>query len=136
MDTLAMLLCGLLFTSLAHAVTFDVSFDATTRKDAATGRITVFLVKEGSTIKENTEPAGEYFFGDPQPIYGIDVKDLAPNEPARIDDSATSFPVQLSALPAGKYRAQAVLGHVSRKRRFPRRAGQSLLGGREVRRGF
>jgi hypothetical protein len=102
-------ICLLLLNSLARAVTFDVSFDATTRSEPASGRVTVFLVKEDSAIGKNVEPAGEYFFGDPQPIYGVDVKDLAPGTAAHVDDSATSFPVKLSALPPGKYRGQAVL---------------------------
>jgi hypothetical protein len=65
------------------------------------------LVREGSGISQ--PPSSGPFWEDPQPLYGIDVKGLAPGAAATIDDAATSFPFKLSALPPGRYRVQAVL---------------------------
>lgn len=86
---------------------FEVSFDSSVRPDTATGRLVVYLhdQKQGS----RGSPASGFVEEDPQPMFGIDVNDLKPGESAVVDDSATSFPVVLSKLPPGKYRAQAVL---------------------------
>jgi S-formylglutathione hydrolase FrmB len=85
---------------------FKVSFDAATRAEPATGRLVVYLVDERSGIRG--EPAGEHW-DNPQPMYGVDVKGVAPGAAATVDDAATSFPAVLSRLPQGKYRVQAVL---------------------------
>lgn len=89
--------------------TFEVTFDASVRADPATGRLVVYLVREGSRVAPGTSPADGPFWDDPQPMYGIDVANLAPGQAAVIGDDATSFPVSLSRLPQGAYRAQAVL---------------------------
>src|SRR5438128_2531679 len=86
---------------------FTVSFDASLRDQPATGRLVVYLVRDPSGITQ--PPAAGPFWEDPQPLYGIDVRALAPGAAAIIDDHATSFPMPLGQLPAGKYRAQAVL---------------------------
>jgi len=66
----------------------------------------VLLVREGSRIGARRDPADGPFFEDPQPLFGVDAH-LAPGETATIDDGATSFPVKLSELPSGRWRAQA-----------------------------
>jgi pimeloyl-ACP methyl ester carboxylesterase len=96
-------------SALAAGPTFSVSFDKSVRDTPATGRLVVYLLREGAQVGHESEPADGPFFEDPQPLYGIDVKDLAPGAPAVVDDAATSFPVKLSELPPGTYRAQAVL---------------------------
>lgn len=97
------------FAACASAAVINVHFNKAVRSSPATGRLTVFLIRGDSKIPANTEPAGQFFFTDPQPIYGIDVKNLKQGQVVAINDSATAFPVKLSELPAGQYRAQAVL---------------------------
>lgn len=100
-----------MFALLAAVVvaqpSFSVTFDKAVRIDAATGRLVVYLVREGATAAG--DPADGPFLGDPQPMFGISVTGLAPGTPAVITDAATSFPSPLGTLPAGAYRAQAVL---------------------------
>lgn len=91
---------------VATPLQFRVQMDKTVRAEPATGRLVVGLVREGSKIGERREPADGPFFEDPQPIFGIDAT-LEAGATAVLDDSATSFPVKLSLLPPGKYRAQA-----------------------------
>ncbi len=88
---------------------FEVSFDASLRDQPATGRLVVYLISDTSAENKNNEPAEGPFFDDPQPMFGVDVRDLAPGATAVVDNKATFFPVNLSALPAGAYRVQAVL---------------------------
>ncbi|HLO40032.1 MAG TPA: alpha/beta hydrolase-fold protein [Phycisphaerales bacterium] len=103
-------LCCMLLVSLAHAgVTFSVTVDPKVRAEPATGRLIMFLVKEGSKVPPGAEPLRGPFWNDPQPMYGIDVADLPAGEAIIIDDLATSFPARLSELAPGKYRAQARL---------------------------
>jgi hypothetical protein len=111
-----MLLRSLLLTLATAAVSasaaaqpsFRVTLDPGVRRDPATGRLVVYLIRDGARIRDDA-PAGGPFLDDPQPMYGIDVHDLAPGGAVVVDDSATSFPVKLSQLPAGRYQAQAVL---------------------------
>lgn len=88
---------------------FEVAFDASLRAQPATGRLVVYLIAPGSSLPRAAHPASGPFFEDPQPMFGIDVRDLAPGAAAPVDDRATSFPVAPSRLPPGEYRAQAVL---------------------------
>lgn len=89
---------------------FRVSFPAQTRDEPATGRLVVWLVRANSPVDiAGRAPAEGPFFESPEPMFGIDVKDLAPGAAAIVDDRATSFPVKLSQLPPGRYKAQAVL---------------------------
>jgi pimeloyl-ACP methyl ester carboxylesterase len=106
---LFLLLSTIAMANSAFAVTFSVSFPLETRTDPATGRIVVYLVRVGARVSPMHKPADGFIEEDPQPIYGTYVPDMMPGTPVTIDDHATSFPVKLSELPAGKYRAQAVL---------------------------
>lgn len=101
--------CLLSTPALATDPVFEVSFDASVRKEPATGRLVVYLISAASKENANQAPADAPFFDDPQPMFGIDVKDLAPGAKALVDDKAASFPTNLNALPAGEYRVQAVL---------------------------
>lgn len=106
----AMVVIGVLASrALATDPVFEVSFDASVRDAAATGRLVVYLIGEGSKENAHADPADGPFFDDPQPMFGISVKDLRPGEKAVVDNAATGFPVNLSGLPAGAYRVQAVL---------------------------
>ncbi len=99
-----------LLTAFARAgITFSVKVDPKARKDAASGRLIVMLVRAGSTVPAGKEPLEGPFWEDPQPMYGMDIKDVAPGVAVSVDDSASSFPIKLSQLPAGEYRAQARL---------------------------
>src|SRR5687768_5841111 len=94
--------------SLAAPVTFNVSFDESVRKGPATGRVVVYLIKEGASVGLVSPSDGPFWY-DPQPLYGMDVKNLKPGEGVAIDDTVTPFGPRPSELPPGKYRAQAVL---------------------------
>jgi hypothetical protein len=88
---------------------FAVSFPPTKRVEPVTGRLVVYLVREGSSISERQPPSEGPFFDDPQPMFGIDVFQLAPEALVIVDDDAAAFPVKPSRLAPGTYRAQAVL---------------------------
>jgi hypothetical protein len=104
------LAASLLLTGSTLAQTsFSVSIDKSVLDQPATGRIVVYLVKEGSEVPATEPPSSGPFWDDPQPLYGVDVTNLAPGSPAKLDDSATSFPCKISALPQARYRVQAVL---------------------------
>ncbi len=104
---LAALLAPAAILALAGPPALTVSFDAATRSEPATGRLVVYLVRDGAKV--SGDPADAPHFDDPQPMFGIDVRDLVPAAPATIDDAATAFPCPWSALPTGHYKAQAVL---------------------------
>jgi hypothetical protein len=95
--------------ALAAPVTFSVTLDPAAKTEAASGRLVVFLIKDGARLRPGQEPADGPFWDDPQPLFGADVKDLKPGTPATLDDGATFFPDRPSALPPGTYRAQAAL---------------------------
>lgn len=89
---------------------FHVSFERSVREAPASGRLVVWLVKVNSPVDmSGQEPAAGPFFESPQPMYGIDVKELPPKSVAVVDDKATSFPVKLGELAPGRYKVQAVL---------------------------
>ena len=90
------------------AVTIRVSFPKDVREAPATGRLVVMSARKGSKVGE-ADPLDGPFWDEPQPMFGIDVKDLAPGASAVIDDGATSFPAPVSKLSPGTYRVQAML---------------------------
>jgi len=89
------------------ATTFKVSFPTTTRSDLASGRLIVYLL--GPNSKTKADPANILLWSAAQPLYGVDAKNLPPGAAIIVDESAASFPVKLSQLKPGSYRAQAVL---------------------------
>jgi len=108
--------------SASADLSFQVRFDKSVRADAATGRLVVYLIREGADVG-NREPADGPFFEDPQPMFAIDVKDLAPGVAAEVEAGATAFPVNLNELPAGSYRVQAVLDLARLNSSWKREAG-------------
>src|ERR1051326_3504185 len=93
----------------AAQTSFNVSFDRSVRAEPATGRLIVYLIRDGSKVGASESPSAGPFWDDPQPMFGVDVKDLAPGAAAIVDDSATAFLAPPSKLAQGKYRLQAVL---------------------------
>src|SRR5687767_11280241 len=69
--------------ALGEDVRFEVSFDRAVRGEPATGRLVVFLIKEGESVWQ-ANPADGPFWEDPQPLYGIDVQGLGPGEAVTI----------------------------------------------------
>lgn len=102
-----------LFTSaaagpvLAAPPVLTVGFDASIRAEPASGRLVVYLIRDGARV--GGPPADGPFWSDPQPMFGVDVSGLAPGGAATIDDGATSFPAPYSSLAPGTYRVQAVM---------------------------
>jgi len=120
--------CAVVGAAWAQGPTFRVSFDEATRAEPATGRLVVHLIAESSSIPARTEPADGPFWSDPQPLFGIDVHGLHPGEPAEVGSGATGFPVPLAELPAGIYRAQAVLDLSRSDSNWRREAGNLWSG--------
>jgi hypothetical protein len=88
----------------ASAVTFNISFPASTYDKPFSGRVLVFL-----TQKSGVEPRLGPDWFNPEPFYSVTVKNVKPGQPVTIDTKAAiGFPGKLSALPNGKYRVQAV----------------------------
>jgi hypothetical protein len=87
---------------------FRVTVDRSFAAEPLTGRLVVYLVREGSGIE--AEPAGGPFFEDPQPMLGVDVSSWDGSSAiavGAVGAGAARFPA--GSLPAGRYRAQAVL---------------------------
>jgi hypothetical protein len=73
---------------------------------APSGRLLVFFVTEGSRI--DADPVEAPFFEDPQPMAGIDVKDLAAGVPIEFGEGTAWYPFPMSDFD-GTFRVQAVL---------------------------
>lgn len=99
---------GLARPSLAQRE-FDVFIDPSVASKPVSGRLLLFLIKEGAKLKPGTEPLEGPFWDDPQPIYGADIVNLGPDAPAIIGDKADVFPADMKMLPPGNYRVQARL---------------------------
>ena len=110
----ALALCLALFAPIAPASTsLSVSVDPQVIDGPVSGRVVVYLISEADAAEsrrlQRASPSNGPFFSDPQPMFGFDVAGLAPGVDVLLTDRATSFPVRWSELPAGTYRAQAVL---------------------------
>lgn len=90
-----------------QGVRFLVQAAEERQPDPVSGRLVVFVVAKGHGGE--AEPADGPFPDDPQPMYGIDVRDLKPGVDVVVDDKATSFPSAPGRLPPGDYVAQARL---------------------------
>ena len=73
---------------------------------ASSGRILVFFVAEGSRIDD--DPAGAPFFEDPQPMAGIDVRDIVAGVPIELGEGTAWYPYPMSDFD-GTFSVQAVL---------------------------
>ena len=101
-----LLAIGLLSPSRALPAEFTVELGADAAAAPITGRLYVFLSQ-----REGNEPRFGPDWFSPEPFYGVDVRDFRSGENRRVDDTADAFPDKPSRLPAGTYRAQAVLDH-------------------------
>lgn len=72
------------------------------------GRVIIYLIREDSTIDRRFNPNHGPFFDDPQPMFSMKVEDLHAGDSIMFEDQLW-FPVPLKDLPAGRYRAAAVL---------------------------
>ncbi len=73
---------------------------------ASSGRILVFFVAEGSRV--DGDPSGAPFFEDPQPMAGIDVKDIVAGVPIELGEGTAWYPYSMSDFD-GTFSVQAVL---------------------------
>ncbi len=115
----------------AAPLSFVVSFDRAVRAAPATGRLLVYLIRSGADVPAHSLPSDAPFYDDPQPLYGMDVKDVAPGAEMIVDARADGFPAKLSELTPGTYRAQAVL-EVARGNSRWRRIPGNLYSGTEL----
>jgi pimeloyl-ACP methyl ester carboxylesterase len=83
----------------------EVTLDQNVAPTPIDGRLYVFLSQRGG------EPIRGPDWFRPEPFFRLDVNDFKPGEFRVVDDRAAGFPDVLSKLPAGKYRAQAILDH-------------------------
>ena len=90
----------------AETTQFRVTLDAATSQRPITGRLYVFLSQ-----RPGEEPVQGPNWFSPEPFFAVDVKGFAPGEARVLDDTADGFPDVLSKVPAGRYRAQALLDH-------------------------
>lgn len=84
---------------------FRVTVDRALAGEPLSGRLVVYLVREGSGI--DAEPADGPFFEDPQPMLGVDVSSWDGSSAIAVPAESARFPSGPFA--AGRYRAQAVL---------------------------
>ncbi len=107
---LVVALLGVLATNTARAgVEFHVGVDAGMSPKPVSGRLIVLVIKDGARLRTGVQPIDGPFWDDPQPIFGMDVRDLTPGTSAVLADAADGFPVRPHELPTGTYRAQARL---------------------------
>jgi hypothetical protein len=90
----------------AAGAKFEVSFPASVRAGAITGRVFVVV-----STKDKPEPRFEAgSWGDSGSFFGVDVNALAPDESAVIDANTPGSPVRsLGEIPAGDYFVQAIV---------------------------
>jgi hypothetical protein len=75
-------------------------------KEAATGRVYIFLAKDSA--REPRLLGGSY--GGSVPFFGVDVSAMSPGAVATVDQSALGYPYEsLSKVPAGQYYVQALM---------------------------
>lgn len=73
-----------------------------------TGRLTVYVMNERSGLPADLGPGDGPFFDAPQPMFSMLVDNLKVGDQIKFKDELY-FPHPLKDLPAGRYRAQAVL---------------------------
>lgn len=90
---------------------FAVSFPGSLSDEPLDGRVLVLISTEGDPDKDEPEPRFQVRSGvDAIQLFGIDVEDLEPGEPAVIGAGVFGYPHDsLADLPTGDYWVQAVL---------------------------
>lgn len=84
---------------------FEIALDREVTSQPISGSLYLFLTERGGT------PMGGPDWFRPEPFFRLDVQGFKPGETRTIDDHASGFPGRVDQLPAGRYRAQAVLDH-------------------------
>lgn len=125
----AILLCS------AAAASLRVRLDPAASSGPVSGRLVVFLIDkndiaesneragQGGKLRPNVTPLDGPLWESEQPIFSRDVRALTPGSVIEIDDSWDWLKHAPSALPAGTYRAQAVLITNRQNSRWRRDAG-------------
>ncbi|HEX6883389.1 MAG TPA: alpha/beta hydrolase-fold protein [Planctomycetota bacterium] len=106
----------------AQGAVFRVTLAPEARSTPVEGRLLVFLVQEGSELRADAQPIDGPFWGEPQPIFGRDVR-LEPRGLAVLDDAADAFPLRPSQLAPGAWRAQVRLDGARLDSRWRREPG-------------
>ncbi len=107
-------------TSDESGIRFEVSFPASLREQAVTGRAYVVLMRTPDSQARTQRSFGHQPVTEEtgEPFFAVDVEGLAPGESVLIDASAAGYPYRsLADLPPGEYWAQAVLNIYSEFRR-------------------
>ena len=113
---------GLVTSTCAQAQpVFEVTMPAD--GETFTGRLVVSLIHEDSPLFERSDPADGPFFSDPQPMFGIDVKDVRAGWTLTLHEFAEGFPSFVKDLPFGTYKAQAVLDMAQKNSSWQREPG-------------
>jgi pimeloyl-ACP methyl ester carboxylesterase len=86
-------------------VRFEVTLDSEVAGEPIDGSLYLFLSQRGG------QPMRGPDWFRPEPFFRLDVQRFKPGESRIIDNSAAGFPGRIDQLPAGRYRAQAVLDH-------------------------
>jgi hypothetical protein len=95
----------------AQAPRFEIVVPASVRAEQVTGRLLLVLSRD-------SQPEPRFTVSPQGPaLFGIDVEQLTPGQPAILDDGAIGYPVALPELPAGEYWAQAVINVYERVQR-------------------
>lgn len=97
--------------SAAGQPSFRVSLRPEAAEAPQSGRLVVYLIKDGARVRRGAEPADGPFFSDPQPMVGLWLENFAPGDDVLVDDKSidAAFPAALAELAPGRYTAQAVL---------------------------
>lgn len=82
----------------------QVTLDDTVAKSPVSGRLLVLFSQKASPPPMQ----GPNWFS-PEPLFGMDVKHVAPGQTITVTDASDGFPVPLSQMPPGSYYVQAVL---------------------------
>ncbi len=82
---------------------FEVTISPASHSGPVTGRLVLIISKQ-----DKPEPRLAISPQGPA-IFGIDLDQLKPNQPAIVTDSATGYPMQMANLPSGDYSIQAVV---------------------------
>ena len=104
--------CLLLCINL-RAQKFEVSFSSEVMSESFSGNIILYL------SKENKNPKDAFLYFDLQPVFRVNVDEVAPEKSVVFDDNAVSYPVELSNIERGTYYVQAV---------FDRNLGGQFIG--------
>lgn len=93
-------------TAQSNGTQFEISFPATVRSKPTTGRVFVFVTRNGS-MEPRFQSGGT---GADGPFFGKDVDQMRPGAVVHVDEQTPGYPIKsLSELPTGDYFVQALL---------------------------